>query len=235
MAVSKGNRKGAKGEGEELACSAKDKGAKGEAGSKAKEADKEQARFQMLKARHGKRFEQALGAGEVDERLVGLCRRINASADYFTSSGCSGRIMLLGVPESGRKKDAYFHRKWHRQVKVEEVLEGLHEKSTGELWLKAEGFILHVGCRSMDACRKLLDGLRECGIKRAGIMAPKPGKWIVEAVSTQVLNAPVRSAGGGLLVGEEYLGVLVEKANRKMERNESDLSKIEAWCNRGLK
>lgn len=210
--------------------SAKNKGAKG----KAKEAGKESARFSMLKERHRKRFEQALAAGEVDPGLVEICERINASRDYFTSSGCSGRIMLLGIPESGLKKDAYFHRKWHRKVRLEEVLEGLEERGEGELWLKAEGFILHIGCRDLTACRELLEGLHECGIKRAGIMAPKEGKWIVEAVSTQVLNAPVKSAAGKVLVDGGYLRVLLEKANRKMERNESDLRKIGEWCIRGL-
>ena len=41
---------------------------------------------------------------------------INKSDDYYTSSSCSGRIVLIELPEIGDKKEAKFLGKWHREI-----------------------------------------------------------------------------------------------------------------------
>lgn len=186
-------------------------------------------RFAMTKARHKLTLEKAIGEGKVDSELIDFCRRVSDTDNYFTSSCCSGRILLLGIVKEGSKKDAYFHRKWHREVELGEVLEGLNSESEGMVWFKMEGFILHVGCKDLEACEKVLEGMRQRGVKRGGIMVVKEGKYIVELEGTQEMSVPVKR-GSEKLVDDEYVGELVGIANRKMRKNLEVLKGFTEWC-----
>ncbi len=183
-------------------------------------------RFRMVKAHHTKTLRDALVKGSVDKQLVSLYKKIIKSRDYFTSSGCSGRIMLLGVEEEGKKNKAYFHAKWHRTVKPAEVWGALNKKSTGMLWFKLESLILHIGCAGLEHAQEVLSAMGEAGIKRGGIMVAKSGKYIVEMVGTQEMNVPVKE-GNRVIVDKAYLEKLVGNANRKLRRNYATLKKFE--------
>ncbi|RLE40441.1 hypothetical protein DRJ16_07170, partial [Candidatus Woesearchaeota archaeon] len=60
-----------------------------------------------------------------DADIVEILERINSLENFFTTSSCSGRIVLLKVPHAGSKRDAEFVAKWHRSVSVSEVLDAL--------------------------------------------------------------------------------------------------------------
>ncbi len=188
----------------------------------------DEKRFCMVRERHRGTFERALEAGKVDERFIPFCKWIAENRDYFTSSCCSGRILLLAVPDSGSKKDAYFHRAWHRAISPEELKEGLDSASVegGELWFKMEGFILHIGCKNLKNAEKIMELKAKAGIKRGGIIVAKPGKFIVELVSSQGIALPIKR-GGKVLVGDDYLGDLLERANEKLGKNYGFLDRLE--------
>ena len=190
-------------------------------------AEKADVRFRMVKERHRGTFETALNEGNVDRQLVALCKYLAKTKNYFTSSGCAGRIVLLGLPESGTKKEAYFHRKWHREVEVREVKDALNEKSVGEIWFKQEPFILHIGAGSFKDAEKILGVMRETGVRRGGIIVSKDGKFIVELVGAERMSVPVKNEGD-VLISETHLAYLVERANKKLMRNYKLLTEFEA-------
>src|SRR3989344_3740924 len=92
------------------------------------------SRFGMIKERHRKTYEAALSQGKVDPQMQALCSFIAGTKGYYTSSCCSGRIMLL-ERRGDRKSENFFHRKWHREVAAKELLEGINEEVEGDLWL----------------------------------------------------------------------------------------------------
>lgn len=191
-------------------------------------------RFKMVKKRHKESFEKALNEGKVDKQLQGLCKFIAKTKGYFTSSGCAGRILLLGIPEGEGKKGAYFHKKWHREVTFSEVWEAIGRKSKGELWFKMEPFILHLGCKGLKDSRKIISMIRRIGIKRGGIMVAKEGKFIVEFSGTQHIALPVKK-GDEILVDEEYLKFLIARGNEKIVKNYSQLKILEKECKKAFK
>lgn len=194
----------------------------------------DKARFEKVKDSHKKRLDASLENGMVDKQLVKLCKFINSTKNYSTSSSCSGRIMLLGIPKEGSKKDSYFHRRWHNTVDAEKVWMALNEKSKGELWLKQEPFILHIGCENLEDSRKILAVMRKVGIKRGGIMVAKPGKFIIELQGTQRMSVPVKK-GNSVLVERSFIDYLVKRANEKLRKNYSTLKKFEMVCRAELK
>lgn len=191
-------------------------------------------RFAKVKEHHTKTLEKALNEKKVDKQLISLLRFVSSTKNYFTSSGCSGRILLLKVSENEKKQEAAFHSRWHRAVSLEELWKALQRKSKGELWLKQEPFILHVGCKGLEESRKLLNIAQKTGIKRTGIIVAKEGKFLVEFIGTQHMSLPVKK-GDEVLVEKDYLRYLLNRANKKLLRNYALLKKFEKNCKKELK
>ncbi len=191
-------------------------------------------RFRMVKARHRKTFAEAVEKNLADEKLVPLCEFVAATKNFFTSSGCAGRILLIQLPKGESKREASFHRRWHRRVSFAEVKEAIREKTRGELWMKMEPFILHLGCNTLENARKILAVMSRGGVKRGGIIVAKRGKFLVELQGTQEMSVPVKQ-GEKILVDEDYLRWIVGKANSKMRKNEEMLRRFEGECRQVLK
>jgi len=194
----------------------------------------EKNRFRAVKAYHKGTLEDAIGKNLADEKMVPLCKFVSKTKNYFTSSGCAGRILLIQLPKGESKREASFHRRWHRQVSFKEAKEAIQGKTTGELWLKMEPFILHIGSNTLANAKKVLAIMRRAGVKRGGIIVAKPGKFLVELQGTQEMALPVKQ-GRKVLVEDSYLQWVIEKANSKLEMNYEMLERFERECRKGLK
>ena len=81
----------------------------------------------------------------VDKGIIPIIDSINSNNNYYTTSSCFGRIVLLELPDLGDKKNAVFLGKWHRKIKPEDVFLALKKSSgKGQLWFLAQSPIIHV-------------------------------------------------------------------------------------------
>jgi tRNA wybutosine-synthesizing protein 3 len=180
-------------------------------------------RFEMIKLRHKKTFEEALRKGKIDKPLLELCEFVSKTKNYFTSSHCSGRIMLLNSDLNEEKKTAAFYRKWHRKVEFKELINSLNECNY-PLWFKMEPFILHIGCGTIENAKKLIELKNNSGIKRGGIMVLSEGKIILELTGTQYISIPLKEKK--MLLNENALKIILKTANKKMDKNIKQIKKL---------
>lgn len=190
-------------------------------------------RFEMVKRHHSGTFKKAINDGKADPQIISLGNFFLELKDFFTSSSCSGRIVLMNLNEQETKREAAFHRKWHRAVSVEEVVKGLNEDTHDELWFKQEPFILHIGARNLKQSVRMLEIMKRAGVRRGGIMVAKDGKFIIELTGSSYMSVPVKS-GKKILVSDKHLEYLIEKANAKLERNYAMLERFEKECRKAL-
>lgn len=189
----------------------------------------------MIKKHNGSEFEKAMGEGKADRQIFSLCSFANSLPDFFSSSSCAGRIMLLKTDKKESKREAAFHAKWHRKVGFAELWKEIGKKIPDEeLWLKQEPFILHLGANNLENANRLLDCCRTAGIKRAGIMVAEEEKFIIELIGTQNMSLPVKKKNK-ILVEKQYLKFALEKANAKLARNYETLKKFERILKQKLK
>lgn len=190
-------------------------------------------RFEMAKARHARTLNDAVSSGEIDERMKSLCGFIAGTGNHFTSSVCAGRILLLALPKGEEKREAYFHRRWHRTVQTSEAWKALQEKTRGAVWLKMEPFIVHLGSRNLESARGVLSAMKLGGVKRGGIIVAKEGKFITELQGTESMSVPVKRCGK-ILITREYLEFLLGIANKKLRKNYARLKRFEKACRKVL-
>ena len=177
-----------------------------------------------------KRALERLRRRGVDEEVDELLRKINEFDDFFTTSSCSGRIVLILLPEIGAKREARFIGKWHRPIEKADVLAAIGDVGSsveGDLWLLAQSPILHVTCRSVEKAKALLRIAIESGFKYSGIkaIAKDEGKVMVEILSTERMDVPLASNGRGFY-SEEYLDFIIAKANFMLTRGKEKLKQL---------
>jgi tRNA wybutosine-synthesizing protein 3 len=173
------------------------------------------------------RLQRSGADGEVEE----LLQRINKLDDFFTTSSCSGRIVVLCLPEIGAKREAVFHGKWHRPVRKEEVLEAIGSAASsgnGDVWFIAQSPIVHVACKNLEKATALLRIALESGFKYSGIkaIAKHNGKVMVEIMSTERMDVPL-ATDGRLMCSEAHLEFILAKSNFMLKRGKE---KLERFC-----
>jgi len=196
--------------------------------------DSDESRFSMTKKHHTKTYLEAKRIGKVDKDFISFCDFITKQKEFFTSSCCAGRITLVGLDKDESKRESALHRKWHRTVEYNEVLEGFSSFDGYILWFKQEPLILHLGTNTMDNARLILEICEKAGFKRAGIKVAKDGKYIVEILGTHNINAPIKEKNS-IEINEDYLKYLVKKGNEKFKTNQKMLKTLEKEFKKNLK
>ncbi|XP_047445527.1 tRNA wybutosine-synthesizing protein 3 homolog isoform X1 [Mugil cephalus] len=158
--------------------------------------------------------------GSVDQDIEHVVSLLNSCEEYFTTSSCSGRIILIdGAPENSevQKQNCVWLFVSHQKCTVDDLMSGLNG-STGDAVLKFEPFVLHVQCRRLEDAQLMHSVAVNSGFRNSGLTVSKTGKIITAVRSTHGLEVPL-SHEGKLLVEHEYIDFLSQIANQKMEEN----------------
>jgi len=172
-----------------------------------------------------KKLQKAKEENLADEDIIPILDLINNLDDYYTSSSCYGRIVLLEIPTIGDKKNAVFLGKWHRKINTSEILKAANNANKGQLWVLAQSPIIHIGAKTNIAADKILKTAIACGFKNSGLKSIYKN-IVLEVVSTERLDSPI-GKDGKLFCDDEYLDLLVEIANDIMDKSGFKLNKFE--------
>lgn len=154
--------------------------------------------------------------GKWDVKIISLCEKINKSEDYYTTSSCSGRIIIIA--DQDKKARNLFLKRYHELINFEQLKKDLEEVAKDSVKLikfKLDPCALHVACNSLENASKLCSKARLAGWKKSGIISTDK-RYIIELNSTERLEFPIINQGK-ILVNDEYLEVLVKRANEKLE------------------
>lgn len=147
--------------------------------------------------------------GKTDEKIIPLIKLINSKDDYFTTSSCSGRIVLW--KGSGKKDETEWLKVSHNLID-DNFFKDI--KETGLTWLRLEPFILHVCCKDLDSANNLLNQSQQF-FKKSSILSIS-NKIIVEIKGSEFLEIPLMK-DNKLLIRQETL--LTELLNQKLKQN----------------
>lgn len=157
--------------------------------------------------------------GGIDKPIQDLCNIINENDNYYTTSSCSGRIVLRDGFEKTISKWLFVS---HNEIKLEDIKPFLNKK---EVWIRSEPMILHIACKTIDDAINLVNLARNNGFKRSGIQSLR--KNIVEiSCSSSIINT-ILTKDSKLLVDEEYLSILVDECNNKLKKTHEKIKRFE--------
>jgi len=163
--------------------------------------------------------------GSWDEKIANLCNKINAEKRYYTTSSCSGRIILM--IEQDKKAENLFISVYHDKISFKQLKEDLKSalKTGKNIKFKLEPCILHVACRSLEDAEKMQEKGKLSGWKKSGIIGTRNG-FSVELNGTDRLEFPVIQ-NNRILIDDEFLKIVVAESNKKLEKSWEKIRKME--------
>ena len=174
-----------------------------------------QSIFQQAKKKQLSKSDKS-SIGSWDKRIAGLCNKINKKKNYYTTSSCAGRVVLLRY--SDVKQENAFLFRTHDKISFKEIksaLEKISKEYKGLVEFQQTCCIMHIACNSMNDAQEIVNKAKESGWKRSGIMGGK--RNMVELHSTESMSFPIMDKGR-ILVDDDFLKLIVEQANNKLER-----------------
>jgi len=161
-----------------------------------------------------------------DKHIKKLCDKLNSLENYYTTSSCSGRVVLMIDQE--KKGRNLFKKVYHELISFKELKEDLNEIIKDEkkpIKFKLESCALHVACRTFEDAQELYNKAKLAGWKKSGIIS-SGSRFIVELTNTDKLEFPI-IRDKKLLVDDEFLKVIVDEANKKLKRGWERIEKFE--------
>ena len=167
--------------------------------------------------------------GEIDAPIQELCNIINSTEHYFTTSSCSGRITL--IDDQDKKSPGVFSFRSHEKVEFDDLKRGLVDAaakvSDGIVMFKQEPCLVVVSCKDRDKQWELFSEARNNGWKKSGILS-LDRKLLVELMSSENISFPVIK-DGEIIVSDEMLKVVLEKANFNLSKGWSKIEGLKDW------
>lgn len=163
--------------------------------------------------------------GSIDEGVLTICNLLNSHHDYYTTSSCSGRIVLFNENQQKQQKEELSN-PWllisHCGIEFSDFINALNTNRPNDsslISLKFEPMVMHVEARDIDHAQKLLSIAVQSGFRNSGISI-SPRRYIVAVRCTLKLEVPIIYDGNNnLILNEEYLQKLVHISNEKMMLN----------------
>ena len=167
----------------------------------------------------------------IDKKIKSLCEKINSNKNYFTTSSCSGRIVLI-IDEEKKKPDLFLFRTHNKInfINLKKEIDKCKNKNLNRImnktvYFKQEPCILVVSCRDKENQWKLFSKAKNNGWKKSGILSLDK-KLLAELMSTENISFPVINKGK-LLVGDDFLKIVVKKANNNLKRGWEKIKRLE--------
>lgn len=214
------------------------------------------ARFDLEKEDALKDFKQKLERGQIDQRVIPVLEILNADNNYYSTSSCSGRVMVIELAYPGAKNESTILGKWHEKMSREELEKSISKwKKFQYLYFLAQAAIFHVSARNLPSALKLRRLGEEAGFKYSSIRSIKPvkhsGKNIsagitkkdinyldaritVELQSTERLHIPL-GKDQRIVNDDAYFDLITELANNAIIETHKKVTKLEEILKEQLK
>ncbi|NMB66960.1 hypothetical protein GYA25_02795 [Candidatus Woesearchaeota archaeon] len=163
--------------------------------------------------------------GKWDKRIVKLCNKINSLENYYTTSSCSGRIILIVDQE--KKAENLFVFVSHEKINFKKLKEELNKAIflNKDIKFKLESFILHINSKTLEDARKILEIGKKSGFKKIGIIGLRNG-FTIEIQGSEKIDFPIIQ-NKKILVDDNFLKIIVKDANKKLGNNWKKIKKLE--------
>lgn len=183
-----------------------------------------EVQFQLAKKKQLSKSDKS-SIGSWDKKIAGLCNKINKKKNYYTTSSCAGRVVLLRASDI-KQPDAFLFRT-HEKINFNEmkkVIEKISKEYNGIVEFQQSCCILHIACLSLNDAQEILTKAKLAGWQRSGIIGGK--RNIVELHSTESMSFPIMNHGK-ILVDDDFLKLIVIQANDKLERVWNKINRLE--------
>ncbi len=166
--------------------------------------------------------------GNWDKKIFNLLHKLNSLENFYTTSSCSGRIILM--LDKNKKAPNLFIKVYHNLVNFNKFKEDLNhiiknkEFKNKSIKFKLEPCILHIVCKNLNDAKKIYDKAKLVGWKKSGLIGFKK-RIILELNSTEKFEFPIIQKNK-ILVDDIFLKIIIKESNRKLKKIFEKIKKL---------
>ena len=166
--------------------------------------------------------------GSIDKPIISLLKRINAIDGIYSTSSCSGRIVLLYTNNSHKKNTVSWLLSTHQKVNYREISKALKTiPKKGTILFLFESPILHIACKTQELALTLIKITRKSGFKKSYILSLTPDQCVVEMMGNLRIEMPI-AFDSKIIIDEQGLKKVTNLANAKLQQSHKLLKKLES-------
>ena len=172
------------------------------------------------------KLQEAIDEDKVDVGVLDLINRINSYEQYYTTSSCAGRFVILTKGSFRGKYTSYFVYKTHfPPIDLHKVQDSLEKPFEGYSYINVEPPTFHIACKTLEDAISLHQLSIDSNIGYSMFKTIKKS-IIVEIRGTGNLSIPI-GFDGKLYVTDEYIERVVNLSNEILVDEQSRLKKFE--------
>jgi tRNA wybutosine-synthesizing protein 3 len=188
------------------------------------------------------KLESILAKGLIDSKILPILNIINSNLDYYSTSSCSGRVLIIALAHPGAKVKSMILGKWHDKLIKKDLVDCMKNwDKYPYLYLLAQAPILHITTHDLEKATHLRNLGDSAGFKYSAIRSIKQIKKknkeknlptfnniriTVELLSTERLNVPL-GFNGNIYVEDEYLDLIIRLSNDLISESIRKIKKLE--------
>ena len=185
--------------------------------------------FQIKKKIALEKLNQALELKRVDLEVLDLINLINSFPDYYTTSSCAGRIVILTKDSFRGKYSANFVFKKHGITSFDELHSSLEPASLNDykkMYFNVEPPTFHIAAKSLEDAIKIHELAISSEVAMGYSMFKTIKKTIVvEIRGTGMLQVPI-GQDNQLKIDNEYLKFILELGNNILADEQKRMSNL---------
>ncbi|HIQ03758.1 MAG TPA: hypothetical protein EYH40_05005 [Desulfurococcales archaeon] len=182
--------------------------------------------WNLRKVEFLKRIKRDLEIGYFDREILNLIMLINSFDFAYTTSSCSGRIVVYEGSAPWFTGDIRILYKTHSGIEFN-TLKQVMSKACN-VWLSLQPPIIHINFKRLDLAVKILNDVRNIGFKHSGIISISPRGIVVQLRSTEHLDLPLKINGKPVYT-DDLLSKIVSMVNSILVRSKLKLKLLEEY------
>jgi tRNA wybutosine-synthesizing protein 3 len=175
-----------------------------------------------------RKLKEAISKNAVDVEILPFLEIINKQQEFFTTSSCAGRIVILEVDKIGKKEGSKFIYKKHESPDFNELKKLLiSHKFSNEAWLLVEPPIFHLGANNLENAKKILNLGLSAGLRRSGIRSISDNWIIVQLWGTGHMDIPLGNKKNNYFYNNhEYTDFVLDIAKNALHHGKNQLKRF---------
>ena len=168
-----------------------------------------------------------MAENKVDLEILHVINRINEFAQYYSTSSCAGRIVLLSKANFRGKYTAEFVYKNHSPLNPEAIIElknSMKRPFAGQLYFNVEPPTYHVVCNTFEDAMQIHQLALEVALGYSMFKSIKKS-IVVEIRGTGLLQVPI-GLDNKVYITDEHLDFILALGNEVLSSEQDRVKKL---------